>query len=369
MQGRLRCGVILAGGAGERFWPLSRKHRPKQLLHLANPDRSMLGEAIDRIQPVIRPENIYVITGPHLVEPIRAAGIGIPDANIVAEPHKRNTAGALAYITAHILAKHPDLAEDQVSLAVVTADHRIEDDALFQRTVQTALDAAETQDALVICGIVPATPETGFGYIQCGDAVSFKTGDIPMYEVRAFHEKPNRERAQDFVASGNYFWNSGMFFWKVSTFLGELRAIRPDLSGAVLDMKGAMRAGDAATAAEIFEKVEDVSIDYALMEHAKHVLMVRGSFPWGDIGLWPALQEIYPYDDAGNCALGNPVIVDSKGCIVINDAGEEVAVGVAGMEDVVVVVTKDAVLVVPKDRSQDVRHIVAELKKRNAKQV
>jgi mannose-1-phosphate guanylyltransferase len=359
----------MAGGAGERFWPLSRKDRPKQLLHLTSPDKSMLAEAVERLGGAVDPDRIYIITGPHLVAPIRAAGVGIPDENIVAEPAKRNTSGALAYITAHILAKHPDLSPEQVSLAVGTADHRIKEPELFTATVEAALLAAETEGALVVCGIVPTAPETGFGYIQVHDKTAPRMeGDIPAYTVKAFHEKPNREKAEDFIAQGDYFWNSGMFFWTAAAFLRELDAEQPEMAKTVREMTAAMREG--SDAAKLFESLEDISIDYALMEHAGNVLMVPGTFPWSDVGLWPALETVYPPDENGNCLKGDPVIFQSEGCIVYNEPGaEKVAVGVAGVEDLVVVVTEDAVLVVPKDRAQDVRHLVGSLKERKAKQV
>lgn len=365
----MRFGIIMAGGAGERFWPLSRKDRPKQLLHLTHPDKSMLGEAVERLQTIVPAERIYIITGPHLIAPIQRAQIGVPDENLVAEPAKRNTSGALAYVTAHILAKHPDLAPEQVSLAVATADHRIGAPEVFAATVNAALDAAESTSALVVCGIVPNAPETGFGYIQVQDrSAPSIPGDVPAYAVKTFHEKPNREKAEDFIAQGDYFWNSGMFFWTAAGFLKELDGAQPALSQAVRDMTEVMKGGN--NAADIFETVENESIDYALLEHAKHVLMVPGKFPWSDVGLWPALETVYPPNEDGNCTVGEPVLFDSQNCIVYNEPGaKKVAVGVAGMEDVVVVVTEDAVLVIPRARAQDVRHLVGELKKRNAHQV
>jgi mannose-1-phosphate guanylyltransferase len=367
----VRFGVIMAGGAGERFWPLSRRDRPKQLLNLTAPDRSMLAQAVDRLCPVVPPDRIYVITGAHLVEPIRAAGVGVPDANVVAEPMKRNTAGALCYITAHILAAHPDLAPDRVAIAVSTADHDIGDDALFARTVAAALDAAEREGALVICGIRPAGPETGFGYIEARDEPVFTAGgEIAVLPVQAFHEKPDRERAEAFVADGNYYWNSGMFFWTAAAFLDELRGARPEMAQAVEALRAALARGDARRAGEVFAGLEDISIDYALMEHASRVLMVRGTFPWSDVGSWPSLEQIHPRDERGNVVAGEAVLFDAADCVVCNAAASgRMAVGVAGVSGLVVVVTDDAVLVVPKDRAQDVRHIVNELKQRGAPQL
>lgn len=366
-----RFGVILAGGAGERFWPLSRKDRPKQLLALAHPAESMLAQAVRRLSAVAPPERIYVITGAHLVGSIRAAGLGLPPGNIVAEPCKRNTAGALAWITAHILAEHPALEPAQVSMAVTTADHRIGDDARFQQTLLAALDAAESQGALVVCGIAPGHPETGFGYIQAGDPVKTPGGGAtPVFSVQAFHEKPPIEKAEAFLAAGNYYWNSGMFFWTVGAFLEELDQARPALGAAIAAMSKALAANDADAASQRFEDLEDISIDYALMEQARHVLMVKGDFPWGDLGLWTSLEAVHETDPLGNCVVGDAVLHDTEGCIVYNDqSGGPRVIGVAGAEDLVIVATGDAVLVVPKARAQDVRHLVAELKRRHMPQV
>ncbi|NUM53760.1 MAG: NTP transferase domain-containing protein [Candidatus Hydrogenedentes bacterium] len=365
-----RAAVVMAGGTGERFWPLSRKDRPKQLLNLTSRDRSMLDEAIARVTPLIPAEHVYVITGEHLAGPIRDAGVAIPGENILAEPAKRNTSGALAYAAAALLARYGGDGSN-ISLAVTTADHDIGEPEVFRRTVNAAMTAAERDAVLVTLGVVPTRPETGYGYIQIErDGTGKLVQQIMLSAVRAFHEKPSKERAEDFIAEGNYFWNSGMFFWRISTFLSELDAARPELSKAVRDMVEAMRADDAAKVRTLFESLDDISIDYALMEHAKRVAMARAEFPWDDVGAWTALDRSYSKDERGNVTVGDPIVVDSENCIVYNDAGPAtMAVGVVGAEDLVVVVTNDAVLVIPKDRAQDVRHAVQELKKRNATQL
>jgi len=371
MPDTLRFGVIMAGGAGERFWPLSRKNRPKQLLRLTHPSQSMLGEAVERLTPLIPAERILVVTGRHLVEPIRKARVGVPDENVIAEPCKRNTSGALAYAAAALIGRYPDRELHELTMAVCTADHRIGEPDLFRKTVDAAMTAAEKQAALVTCGIVPTRPETGFGYIdRASETAVFEERGIPVYEVGSFHEKPNRETAEQFLASGDYFWNSGMFFWTLGAFIRELRLARPKLAQATLDMGHGWRKGDEGIVAEVFEGLEDISIDYALMEHARHVLMAPGTFPWDDVGLWPALATPEEVDVAGNLKLGDPVVYDSRECIVINEPGSEaMAVGVVGVDNLVVVVTEDGVLVVPKDRAEDVREIVTELKSRGASQL
>ena len=367
----VRVAIIMAGGSGERFWPVSRRNHPKQLLRLTSPTDTMLGEAVFRISPLIPPERIYIVTGEHLAQAIREAEVGVPGDNVIAEPCKRNTGGCLAFAAAHVLAHHGGDAAG-ISMAVITADHLIGDSERFRRMVDVALEMAERKGVLATHGIVPTRPETGYGYIQAkdiDDPVS-ESGGISVFPVAAFHEKPNHDKAEDFIATGSYFWNSGMFFWRIDTFLEELDAARPDMAEAVRGMHEAMEANDKGTVTSIFEALEDISIDYALMEHAKQVVVVRADYPWDDVGAWTSLDRTREHDDQGNVAQGGPVLIDTHNSIVFNNAGaEEMAVSVVGMDNVVVVVSRDGILVVPKDRAQDVRHAVTELKARGAKQV
>jgi mannose-1-phosphate guanylyltransferase len=371
----------MAGGSGERFWPLSRQNHPKQLLRLTRPDQTMLEEAVWRLAPIIPPEDIYVVTGRHLVESIREARVGVPDKNVIAEPCKRNTTGCLAYAAAHILATYTEPNDDlsradvqsRLSMAVVTADPAILDAEAFRETIAAALSAAEQHDALGVIGIVPSRPDTGYGYISVSGApLSGSATGVAVYPVAHFHEKPSREKAEEFIESGRCFWNSGMFFWSLSTFMRELETAQPAVARAVIAMAEAMRLGEHDEVTRIFEGMENISIDYALMERARNVVMARAGFSWDDVGAWPALERTQPRDENGNVIVGNPVAVGCSNCIVYDatdPAKHDVAVAVVGTEDLVVVVTDDAVLVIPKERAQDVRYAVAELKRRNAKQV
>lgn len=370
-KGFTRVGVIMAGGAGERFWPLSRHEHPKQLLRLTSDTESMLAEAVSRLAPLIPPERIYIATAEHLIDAVREAQVGVPEENILGEPCKRNTAGCLVFATAHVLARH-DGDGSKLSMAVVTADHLIGDAERFRQTVAVSLDAAEIHGVLTTQGIVPSRPETGYGYIQALETEGpvLESKGIPVYTVAAFHEKPNKEMAENFIDSGHYYWNSGMFFWQVETFLSELRKVRPKMAQAAHDMAAAILANDKGTVRTIFESFEDISIDYALMEHSEHVAVARADYPWDDVGVWSALDRTRPRDEHGNVMEGEPVVVDCQDCIIYNDVGpERMAVSVVGVEGLVVVVSEDGVLVIPKDRAQDVRHAVSELKARGAKQV
>jgi len=367
-----RVAVIMAGGSGERFWPLSRRHMPKQLLQLTDPERTLLQEAVNRVAPAFPLDHVYVQTTPHLTRAIRAAGLGMPEENVLAEPCKRNTAGCLVYAAAELMSR---LGKDasEVTMAVVTADHMIGEAGRFGAAVDTAMAAAEQEEALVTIGILPTRPETGYGYIEIGaDAEPIPMGkDQPaVFRVTRFREKPDTETAKAFCESGRFLWNSGMFFWTLSTFLSGLDKAAPAHAGAVREMADAMTADDRERVNALFEGLEDISIDYALLERAERVLVVRGDFPWDDIGAWDALDRSMPHDPDGNVNVGDAILLDTRRCVVYNAAGApNMAVGVIGCEDLIVVTCDDGVLVAPRSRAQDVKRIVAELKERGAEQV
>jgi mannose-1-phosphate guanylyltransferase len=363
-----RFAVIMAGGSGERFWPASRRARPKQLLRLTHPELSMIEEAIERIAPLIPKEQIVIATSEVLAEPIADALPGLPRENILAEPEKRNTAACLALAAAHL--ERVTGGVDDALMAVLTADHEIGSPDRFRATVAQALDFAAEEDALVTVGVVPTRPETGYGYIEVepherdGEAGSGARSPLPV--VR-FREKPNEETARDYARSGHHFWNSGMFFWRVSTFLHGLTrhmAELADAERAMVHALGAERRSDALR--EVFLPLDDVSIDIGLMERAENVWVLPADFPWDDVGAWDALARTRGTDHGGNVVVGDAVLVDTEGSIVFNDAGEEMAVALVGMEDVIVATTPDGVLVCRKDRAQDVRRAVAELRRRRA---
>ena len=367
-----RIAVIMAGGSGERFWPLSRRRMPKQLLRLTKPDQTLLAEAVERMAPVIPPERVFVATALHLRDAVCRAKLGIADENVLAEPCKRNTAGCLVYAAAHVLNRFREDGPN-VTMAVVTADHTIGDADRFRATVQAAMAAAEAEDALVMIGIRPSRPATGYGYIEIPADAAPTAGsspELPVFPVTRFREKPDLATAREFIRTGRFFWNSGMFFWRLSAFLDELEAAAPALARAVHAIAQALGAGDHAKVNATFQGLKDISIDFALMEHVRRVLMVRGDFPWDDVGSWDALDRSMPHDEEGNVCVGAPVLVDTRGCIVYNAAGpDRMAVSVLGCENLVVVACGDGVLVAPKARAQEVKRIVAALKEQNASQL
>lgn len=361
-----RFAVIMAGGSGERFWPASRRARPKQLLRLTDPDRSMLEEAIDRIEPLIPRENVLIATSELLQGPIREGIPSLPPENVIGEPAKRNTAACLALAAAHLEQRFGD--PSHLAMAVLTADHLIGAPDEFRSTVAAALDFAAEQSALVTIGVHPTRPDTGYGYIEVEkavDASELKPGAQPAIRpVLHFREKPDLPTAEEYAASGRHLWNAGMFFWSVSTFLDGLATCMPDLRTGTAKIVDALRAGDAARVAATFEGLDDISVDYGLMERADNVHVIPATFPWDDVGSWDSLIRTRPSDDAGNVTTGNPVLVDAKNCVVYDETGSDTAVAVVGLEDVIVATTPDGILVCHKDRAQDVKKAVTELRRR-----
>jgi mannose-1-phosphate guanylyltransferase len=364
--------IIMAGGSGERFWPLSRLQRPKQLLALTHSVRSMLEETALLLEPVIPVERVFVVASKNLVKPIRDGQRRIPTQNVLGEPARRNTSGCLAYAAAYLLA-HFDGGPESIVMAVATADHRIGDAEAYRATMRAALDAAEREEALGVVGICADRPETGYGYIEIPAGAEPLPGSAPgrpTYPVARFREKPSLEQAERLLATGRCYWNSGLFFWRLSNFLSEAEHACPSLAQAVQAMAEAIRQGDERRLQTVFEALEDLPIDIALMERAHRVVMTRGDFPWDDVGSWDSLHRLHPHDANGNVAIGDPVLVDARNCVVYNELGaEKMALAIIGAEGLAVVATRDGVLVVPRDRVQDVRRAVEELRRRGAKQL
>lgn len=367
-------GVIMAGGSGERFWPVSRQMRPKQLLHLTSDDKIMLQEAVDRLAPVLPPERILIATSQDLIEPIRQALPGHPLENIIGEPLRRNTSGCLAFAAAHAKARFANRDGDLL-MSVTTADHLIGDEERFCDTIKAALRFAEQENALLTIGAHPTRPETGYGYIEISELNKPLTDEdgIPIYRVSRFLEKPNLEDAEHYQASRFYYWNSGMFFWKLSTFITSLQVVMPELSQSIELMTSILKNNDDNADAQmlaVFEALPNISIDYGLMEKADNVFVALGDFRWDDLGSWDALSRIRRRDERRNTPIGDPILIDCDNVVAYNEpGGKEMAVCVIGMKDAIVVTTHDAVLVCPNDRAQDVKKAVAALKEKHAGQL
>ncbi len=255
-------------------------------------------------------------------------------------------------------------------MGVLTADHRIPDTEPFVQTVGKAMDCAEQNEGLVTIGIKPTRPDTGYGYIEvdCGTGC-LPSGDSMQKAVR-FIEKPDPEAASEYLSSGRFFWNSGMFFWRLSSFQNEFGKANPVMAETLEDLTDALSENSEERAARIFDALPNISIDYALMEKARCVYVVPGNFAWDDLGTWTSIERTFPKDGDSNVAVGSPVLLDTSDSIVYNAPGaSRMAVGLLGMKDVVVIVNDDAVLVMPKDRAQDVKKVVLALRDRNFTQL
>ena len=348
-----RIAVILAGGGGTRLWPASRRRLPKQLLKLGG-DESLLAAAARRARDLFGPGHTLVVTAADQEEQIRRELPELPHDALIVEPAPRNTAAAVGLGAAAVARRFGRDAR----MAVFPADPHIADEAAFARATTLALDHAG--DAIVTIGLRPTTPETGFGYIRHLGATGLAAGaGLRAVPVDAFIEKPTRERAEAYLAAGNYLWNSGMFFLTAGRMLDEARRHLPEL-GAALDAMVAAADFDAEVHAR-YPRVPAISIDHGIMEKAAGLLVVPAAFGWNDVGSWTALEAIRATDANGNVIVGGATVHDSTGNIVVASEGGPF-IGVVGVSDLVVVATRDAVLVVPKGRAQDVRLITEALK-------
>jgi mannose-1-phosphate guanylyltransferase len=348
--------VILAGGGGTRLWPSSRRARPKQLLTLGGSE-SLLAAAVRRAQAVVGLERTLIVTAADQEAQIRAAVPSLPAANVIAEPMPRNTAPAVG-LGAVAAARR---AGPDAVIAVLPADPFIGDDREYERLLRAAI--AEGRETITTIGITPTHPETGFGYIRLGANLGARAHGAVVHEVGAFVEKPNRATAEEYVASKSYLWNSGMFFLTARRALEEARRHLPALADVLEAAVGARdEAAAAAVVRERYAQTPSISIDNGIMEKARGLRVLPGAFGWSDVGSWAAVADIRPADAAGNVVLGGATLVDGRDSLVIADEGAPF-VGVVGVEGLVVVATKDAVLVVPKALAQDVKKIVESAKK------
>ena len=343
--------VIMAGGSGTRFWPASRRARPKQLLPLApGDDRSLLRATVERIRPLVPVERIYVVPSAALAEATAAELSELPRENVLAEPVGRNTAPCVGWAAATVRRRDPEGV-----MMVLPADHHIGDPEGYRAVLEKGLEAAG-EGALVTVGIEPTRPETGYGYLEVGEAL-----ESGVHRARRFVEKPNRQRAEQFLAAGDFLWNSGMFFFRADSILGAIDAHLPGLAAALGEFDEAAARGEEATlVASRYAELPAVSIDHGVMEKADEVLVVPGSFGWSDLGSWTTAWELADKDEDDNALLAEAVAVDASGCYVSAPEGKLVAL--VGVQDLVVVDTPDALLVVPRERAQEVRAVVARLK-------
>jgi len=345
--------VIMAGGRGERFWPQSRRERPKHLLPIVG-EQPMLTQTVERVLGVVPAERILVITTEAQLPGVQVACPQVPSANIVAEPVGRDTAAATGL--ALLLVKHRD---PTATFAMLPADHVIHDTAEYRRLLGAAFAAAEKDDVLVTIGVKADRPETGFGYIEQAGSWR-KVEDRDVRTVKRFVEKPDLKTAEAYVSAGNYCWNAGMFVWRVPVVEAAFQAHAPELYAGLLKMETAAALGNWAGAlAQGYPALPKISVDYALMEKSTNVVVVPATCDWDDVGAWPAVANHFPKDAAGNVLRGTAVVEAGENNIVVSADGHLTAV--VGASDLVVVHTPDATLVVPKDRAQDIKALLQRL--------
>jgi mannose-1-phosphate guanylyltransferase len=352
--------VIMAGGAGTRFWPASRRDRPKQLLPLASATGELLvTTSVRRILPLCPVDRVYVVTAQHLVEAMRAALPDLPAENFLAEPTARNTAPCIGWANAVIAARDPE-----AKIMVLASDHFIADEEGFRKTVETALAACDNCNVVTI-GITPTRPETGYGYIEKGRA-----SGVDVFAVQRFVEKPNTERALSYVTSGNHLWNSGMFFFRAEAMSRLIAQHLPELARGLELMLSGARAGQPRPeeVARVFPTLPSVSVDTGIMEKAEGVAVVPGAFGWSDVGSWQSSWELSAKDACDNAAPENAILIDAHGNLVsdLQERDCDKLITLIGVDNLAVVVTDDVVLVIPRERAQDVRKAVDLLKARGS---
>ncbi len=345
--------LIMAGGVGSRLWPKSRLATPKQFLNLTGQE-TMIQTTLRRILPLMPPENVFVVTGKRYVAITQEQLPQLPAKNIIGEISGKNTAPAIALGALHIARSDP-----LATVAVLTADHLIPAEDAFR----AALLAAETvakQGKLVTLGITPTGPETGYGYIHRGEVLNQNA-----YRVRQFLEKPNRQTAQRFFESGEYYWNSGMFIWQLPVLFDELKRAMPGLSANMQTLKTALFGADDETVAQVWAQVESQSIDVGLMEKSNNVAVVPLDAGWNDVGSWAALYDELAQSPGQNVSINAQHLnVDSSG-LLIQGTGKLIAT--IGLQDLAIIQTEDALLICPRNKAQDVKKIVNQLKQAKQK--
>ncbi len=347
--------VILAGGSGERFWPLSTMSRPKQFISLFG-GRPLLSLAVERLQGLIPPERIFIITAERLVEDTIAAARGVPAANIIGEPCKRDTAPAVALACGLVAGRDPEGVA-----CILTADQLMSDIETFRQTLQECVAVAQREDAVVTMGIEPTYAATGFGYIEAGERFEHG-GEIDFYQAQRFVEKPDSYTAARYVESGSYLWNAGMFIWRSSVMCQALEAHSPELAemccevaacGSPLELEGLMQ--------RVYPGLRAISIDYAVMEHISNIIVARGAFGWDDVGSWPSVAGHFSADSDGNVMIGCCEQLEAQNNIVVSEDRLTALIGVRGL---VVVHSENATLICPRDRAEDVKKLLRRVAER-----
>ncbi|MEN3943630.1 mannose-1-phosphate guanylyltransferase [Prosthecobacter sp. SYSU 5D2] len=349
-----RYALILAGGSGQRFWPVSRDALPKQLLKLFG-GKTLLEMTVERLEGVVPKENIVILTNRQQEAAVRALLPQLPAENIIAEPEKRDTAPAIALGVGWVVARDPG-----ATMMVLPADHLIQNTAEFQKVLLCAAQAAESASSLVTVGIKPTWACPSYGYVERGKRTSvLGVSDVAIYEVARFREKPNPDLAEHFIAQGNFTWNAGMFIWTIPAIFSELSRHCPALADFVSELRGSKDFN--ATVMRQFSKLPKLSIDYALMERASRVLNIEATFDWDDVGNWTSVGKYLKTDadnNQHNCALSQ---LDAADNLVFTQTGQHVAL--LGVQDLIIVSSKDALLITSRAHAENIKKLADQLPK------
>lgn len=346
-----KAALIMAGGRGERFWPKSRRNMPKQFLSLTDDGKTMIQLTVERILPLVDMEDIFIVTNRDYKELVRQQLPELPEENILCEPVGKNTAPCIGLGAVHIAKKYSDAV-----MFVLPSDHLIKYNTMFLNTLSDAANVAERGENLVTIGITPDYPETGYGYIKFQPEQTLGRA----FAVERFVEKPDLETAKAYLATEQYLWNSGMFTWKVSTILNNLKRFLPEIYEGLVRIQNSIGTSEEEVVLEKeFSAFQSVSIDYGVMEKAENIYILSGSFGWDDVGSWLAVGRIRKSNEFGNVISGNAVTVDTRECII---QGDEKLIATVGLENVIVVDTKDALLICHKDHAGDIKKVLENLK-------
>lgn len=355
--------AIMAGGIGSRFWPKSRTSFPKQFLDILNTGKTLIQWTFERYRAFIPLENIYIVTSTDYTDIVAQQLPDLPAENIVSEPCRKNTAPCIAYIAFKLLKKDPE-----ASLVVAPSDHLILGDDRFRSIILSALKFVESTLSFVTLGIKPSGPNTGYGYIQYQTDTTSTVDGSEVCRVKTFTEKPDLELARTFLESGDFLWNAGIFIWKIAPLIEAFQKYQPeiyelfDASRALLNTQQ-----EAQVIKDVYERCKSISIDYAIMEKAENVFVIPSDFGWSDLGTWNSAYENVEKDYLGNAVIGKHVLViDATRCMV--SAPENKLVVLQGLDDCIVVDTQDVLLVCKKDKEQDIKAYVSEVKRKEGDQ-
>lgn len=351
--------IVMAGGVGARFWPYGTSRLPKQFLPIADSNDTMLQMTLKRLKDIVPIDQVFVITNKQYIDIVKKQLPKIPKDNIIGEPVGRNTAPCIGL--ASIILRQYD---EQAKMFVVPADHLIENVEEFARAVNTGLKFVEDKDAIVTLGIVPSHPETGYGYIQYIEDAFYKAegSNVDIFRVKTFAEKPTMDVAKVFLESGDFLWNSGMFIFRADTMLDQMQNYLPDLYHALQKIEKALHSTKYQSVLEqVFAEIKGISIDYGVMEKAKNVYVIKADLKWSDLGSWDEVFRLRSKDKNNNSIIGDSFVKESHNNLIMSPKG---FVAVIGADDLIIINSKDGLLICRKDRSQEVKEIVDFLKRK-----